>query len=154
MNDDRREKGDRPGRPSSLSGSVRAVGLGLISDIVATLAASIVLTGVVGRQLAGGNASVEDIEKTLLASDAYILLALAVGLASTVLGGYVAARVAGEREYLHGLLTGIAVLVFGEIMLAQSPATYPLGYRVIGVLLTVPAALYGAHLRKRARRAA
>jgi hypothetical protein len=68
-----------------------------------------------------------------------------------VLGGYVAARVANQREYYHALLTGVVVLVFGELMIGMSSEDYPLAYRVIGDLLAVPAALLGGHLRKTAR---
>jgi len=154
MDDDRRDAGARTGRAPSLSGTIRAVGLGLISDIAATIAASVVLTAVVGRRLVGEHATVEEMQQALLASDAYTLLALATGLCCTALGGYVAARVAGEREYLHALYTGVAVLVFGELMLAQSDTPYPVAYRLIGLALTIPAALYGGHLRKRGVRPA
>jgi hypothetical protein len=151
MNEDPPEAGGRVGRAPSLAGTIRAVGLGLISDIAATLAASVVLSMVFGARLAGDAATPEELERALLASDGYTLLALAAGLSCTVLGGYVAARVAGEREYYHALLTGIAVLVFGEMMLAQSAVAYPFAYRLLGNLLVIPAALYGGHLRKRAR---
>ncbi len=151
MNDDYRKPDTPPTRAPSLSWSIRAVGLGLISDIAATLVVSIVLTALVGSRLAGEGATAEELEQALLASDAYTLLALGAGLSCTVLGGYVAARTAGEREYLHALFAGVAVLVFGEMMLAQSSTAYPVTYRLIGLLLTIPAALYGGHLRKRAR---
>ena len=149
MNGDRRETDGGTGRAPSLAGTIKAVGLGLISDIAATVAISVVLTAIVGRRLVGDDASVEELEQALLASEGYTALALLAGLACTVLGGYVAARTAGEREYLHALLAGAAVLLFGEMMMAQSTGSYPFGYRVIGTLLTVPAAVYGGHLRKR-----
>ncbi len=151
MNEERRETDGRNRRTPSLAWTIRAVGLGLISDIAATVVVSVVLTAIVGRRLAGENASLDELEQALLASEGYTLLALLAGLACTVLGGYVAARAAGEREYLHALLAGVAVLVFGEMMLAQSTGAYPFGYRVIGTLLTIPAAVYGGHLRKRGR---
>ena len=65
----------------------------------------------------------------------------------TVLGGFVAARTANHREYWHAFLTGLAVLILGEIMIGFSADTYPLSYRLIGDLLTLPAALLGGHIR-------
>lgn len=137
--------------PFGWGATVRAVGAGLVADIAATMVAGLLLVTVIGGRLVGEGASAEDLEQALLASGGYVLLSLLAGLACTVLGGYVAARVAGEREYYHALLTGIAVLVFGELMLAQTSAAYPLAYRLIGNILIIPAALYGGHLRKQAR---
>lgn len=151
MNDHRPQADSRPARAPSLAWTIRAVGLGLICDIAATLAATLLLTALLGGRLAGENATPEALEQALLASDAYTLLALAAGLGCTALGGYVAARAAGEREYLHALLAGVAVLVLGELALSQSSSAYPSAYRLIGLLLTIPAALYGGHLRKQAR---
>lgn len=151
MNDPSRPADRGPARAPSLAWTVRAVGLGLICDIGATLAATLLLTAMLGGRLVGEHATAQALEQALLASDTYILLALAAGLGGTVLGGYVAARAAGEREYLHAMLAGVAVLVLGELALSQSGSAYPVAYRLIGALLTVPAALYGGHLRKRRR---
>jgi len=123
----------------------------VLADIAGTFLAGIVLLVVLGSVLVSRGASPEELDRALMQSDAYLMLAGVVGLGFTVLGGYVAARVANQREYYHGLLTGVVVLAFGELMTNLSPEGYPLAYRIIGDLLAIPAALFGAHLRKAAR---
>lgn len=130
----------------------KAVAFGIFADVFSTGAMSMLLYALLGARLVGEGAAPEAIEQTLLTSDAYVLIALAGGLACTVFGGYVAARVAGRLEYFHGLLTGIGVLVFSELMMLGSPVDYSVALRVLGDVLLVPAALYGAHLRKRVRK--
>ena len=93
----------------------------------------------------------ENISALLLQSNQYLLVSLAVGLTCTVLGGYVAARVANRREYWHALIVGAIVLIIGEIMVSGDPTGMPLSIRIIGDLLVVPAALLGAHLRLTAK---
>ena len=60
-------------------------------------------------------------------------------------------RVARQREYYHALLTGIVVLLIGEIMVSTSPDGTPLATRIIGDILVIPAALLGAYFCKSAR---
>jgi len=139
-------------RDPEASGSTwKAVTFGVLSDIVGTFLAGIVLFALLGSMLVSQGASPEELDRALMQSDAYMLMAGVTGLGFTVLGGYVAARVANQREYYHALLTGVVVLVFGELMIGMSGEGYPLAYRIIGDLLAVPAALLGGHLRKTAK---
>jgi len=137
--------------PEAAGSTWKAVTFGVLADVVGTFLAGIVLFAALGSVLVSQGASPEELDRTLMQSDAYLMLAGAVGLGFTVLGGYVAARVANQREYYHGLLTGVVVLAFGELMISLSPDGYPLAYRIVGDLLAIPAALFGAHLRKTAR---
>jgi hypothetical protein len=129
----------------------KAVGLGVLADVCATLLGSIVLFFVLGSVMVSRGASPADLDANLMDSDLTVLLGLVLGLGCTVLGGYVAARVANQREYYHGLLTGIAVLALGEILLSVWPDGTSLALRIIQDFLVIPAALFGAHLRKSAR---
>jgi len=141
----------RDRQPEGAGSTWKAVTFGVLADIAGTFLAGIVLLVVLGSVLVSRGASPEELDRALMQSDAYLMLAGVVGLGFTVLGGYVAARVANQREYYHGLLTGVVVLAFGELMTNLSPEGYPLAYRIIGDLLAIPAALFGAHLRKAAR---
>jgi hypothetical protein len=129
----------------------KAVAFGVLADVLATFVGSIVLFAVLGSFMVSQGASPENLDANLMSSDVTILLGLALGLACTVLGGYVTARVARRREYYHALLTGIVVLVLGEVMLSGSPDGAPLAVRIIGNILVIPAALVGAYLCKSAR---
>jgi hypothetical protein len=141
----------RDRQPEGVGSTWKAVTFGVLADIAGTFLAGLLLLVVLGSVMVSRGASPEELDRTLLQSDAYLLFAGVIGLGFTVLGGYVAARVANQREYYHGLLTGIVVLVFSEMMTSLSPEGYPLAYRIIGDLLAIPAALFGAHLRKSAK---
>lgn len=137
--------------PETAGSTWKAVTFGVLADILGTFLAGIVLFAVLGSILVSQGATPEELDRTLMQSDAYLVLAGVLGLGFTVLGGYVAARVANQREYYHALLTGVVVLVVSELMVGLAPEGYPLAYRLIGDLLMIPAALFGGHLRKTAR---
>jgi hypothetical protein len=129
----------------------KAVTFGVLADVLATFVGSILLFALLGSFMVSQGASPENLDANLMSSDVTMLLGLALGLACTVLGGYVTARTARRREYYHALLTGIVVLVLGEVMLSGSPDGSPLALRIIGNILVIPAALLGAYLHKSAR---
>lgn len=137
--------------PEPVGSTWKAVTLGALADIAATVLGSLVLFSILGSIMVSQGADPEQLDADLMASDVTMLLGLVLGLLCTVLGGYVAARVANQREYYHALLTGIVVLVLGELMLSVSPDSTTLAMRIVHDLLVVPAALLGGHLRKSAQ---
>lgn len=78
---------------------------------------------------------------------AYLTAALILGTASTVLGGYIAARLARGVPYFNALAFGVLGVVLGVL----TTRDLPLWFKVTGLALTVPAALLGGHLAKRGR---
>jgi len=81
------------------------------------------------------------------------LIGLLIGPCCSILGGYVAAWMARQRELLHALATGIASLTIGMVMLSLQylspvPATQPVWITIIAFILTVPAAICGGWLRR------
>ncbi|HZP86236.1 MAG TPA: hypothetical protein VFB54_05405 [Burkholderiales bacterium] len=152
MSEDPQHRSSSSARPPPLAAfNWKAVAFGLFTDILSTAVLSVVLFSLLGTRLVAEGTAPRDMERALLSSNAYLLVSMIAGLGCTVLGGYVSAWVAGRLEYYHALLTGIAVLIFGELMMLGSPLDYPLAYRVLGNLLLIPAALYGGHLRKVSR---
>lgn len=141
--------GDRD--PEHTGATWKAVLFGVTTDLVGTTVAGMVLLILFSTMLVAQGRPPEDISPILLQSTQYLFVSLAVGLSFTVLGGYVAARVANHLEYRHGLIVGVIVLVIGEIMVSGDPTGMPLSIRIIGDLLVVPAALLGAHLRRAAK---
>jgi hypothetical protein len=140
--------------PERTGATWKAVLFGVTTDLFGTTIAGMVLLVLFSGMLVAQGQAPEDITPMLLQSNQYLFLSLLVGLSFTVLGGYVAARVANHLEYRHGLIVGVIVLVIGEIMVSGDPIGMPLSIRVIGDLLVVPAALLGAHLRRAAKRRA
>jgi hypothetical protein len=75
---------------------------------------------------------------------AFVLCAFALGTATTILGGYVCARIAKVFPYYNGLAIGLVGLAFTLLVAGEAPVWYT----VLGVLMAVPASIYGAHLAK------
>ena len=137
--------------PEPAGSTWKAVTFGVLADVCATFLGGIALFAVMGSFLVSQGASPEDLDASLAGSDLTQLLGVTLGLCCTVLGGYVTGRVARQREYYHALLTGIVVLLIGEIMVSTSPDGTPLATRIIGDILVIPAALLGAYFCKSAR---
>ena len=74
----------------------------------------------------------------------YLTLALILGTASTVLGGYLAARLAKGVPYFNALAFGVLGLVVGLF----TSSDLPIWFKVIGFGLTLPAAVAGGHIAK------
>jgi len=135
--------------------TLAAVAAGLAADVGGTFVGSVVITLVLGLMLASQGIPPEEMDDRLAGSGGFQVFSLAFGLAFTVLGGYVAARVANHRELWHGMVLGIASLVFGELYIALLGVDIALWQRIASWILMIPAGIWGASLyRSRKRRAA
>ncbi|MFQ5938004.1 MAG: hypothetical protein ACE5LB_16510 [Acidiferrobacterales bacterium] len=127
-----------------------AVLLGIVADLGATFLAMMALTAFLGAQAGVENLPKEEamqlIEKTLR-EPPYLLLGGVLGLLATVLGGYVAARVADVAPLLNAACVGVFGVVLGILFIGQSP----LWFSLLGILLTPPAAIVGGVLWRRSR---
>lgn len=74
----------------------------------------------------------------------YLTIALLLGTASTVLGGYLAARLAHTMPYFNALAFG----VLGLVMSLFTSSDLPAWFKVLGLGATLPAALAGGHIAK------
>ena len=75
----------------------------------------------------------------------YLRSLLILGTASTVVGGYLVARIARSIPYFNALAYGAVAFVLSIIGTTDLPAWF----RVVGIALTIPAALLGAYFVKR-----
>jgi len=70
---------------------------------------------------------------------------LITGTITTILGAYFAARLAKRIPYYHGLAMGILGTIY--ILVRWDSDANWIG--ILGLLTTIPACLYGAHLAKK-----
>lgn len=84
------------------------------------------------------------VRDTVFDTTAILPCLLVTGTATSILGAYLAARLAKRIPYYHGLAMGIVGTVF-SIALWRSGATW-LDY--LGLVTTIPVSLYGAHLAR------
>jgi hypothetical protein len=75
----------------------------------------------------------------------FLLASLAYGTATTVFGGYVAARLARAYPYFNALAVGVLGIVLGLLLTSGAPWWFD----ALGYLITLPAALLGGHLAPR-----
>lgn len=127
--------------------SIRAVVLASLAVLGVDIVSSILLTQMFGGPGFGSGMSEEQMRsayRVLLQDARYLTFGLILGTASTVLGGYLAARLAHSVPYFNALAFGVLGLILSMIGTGELPTWF----KVIGLLLTLPAALLGGHLAK------
>jgi hypothetical protein len=125
----------------------KAILIGIVADIGATyliMAVLMVSLGAGARDLSEEEAR-QLIESTFQ-QPFYLLLSGVLGLLATALGGFVAAKVAIVAPLLNAACVGLFDLVLGILLIGDAP----LWFSVIALLLTLPAAIAGGVLWRRA----
>ncbi len=90
------------------------------------------------------DADLEKMRQAVFETTSYIPWMFAFGAATTVGGGYLAARIAKKLPYYHGLAIGVVGILF--ILTFWQDETGWMDW--VGLLITVPLSIYGAHLAK------
>ena len=119
----------------------RAIIYGCLTDIGASIAA-VVLVGVLASAVSSDPASLRETTQ----SAGFVALQFILGLAATVLGGYVAARRSRRAELTNALAVGVVmttIAILGLVVVGARPDL--LG--ILGIVLTIPAGLTGGLVR-------
>jgi hypothetical protein len=125
---------------------IRAILLATLAVFGIDFVSSIALFAVFGDQAANGSEEqVRAAVEALSRNPAYLRTALVLGTASTVVGGFLVARIARRIPYFNALAYG----VLGAVLSTLTTGDLPMWFRVVGIGLTVPAALLGAYFAKR-----
>ncbi len=128
--------------------SYRAIAIAFAAELVADF----VISMFVFRFFAGdllspdlAEGEFDTVVRKVMATTAYVPWMMMFGTATTVGGAYLAARIARRIPYYHGLAMGIVGMLF-ILITWNSEVTWP---NVVGLLITIPASLLGAHLARR-----
>lgn len=127
--------------------SVRAVLLATLAVFGVDIVTNFVLISLFGGPTFDSGMSDEQLRRALqvLFQDArYLTFALIFSTASTVLGGYLAGRLAGAVPYFNALAFG----VLGLTVSVLTAGDVPTWFKVLGFGFTLPAALLGGHFAK------
>jgi len=127
--------------------SIRAVIQASLAVFGIDIIVNFLLISLFGGPTFDSGMSQEQMSKALqvLFQDArYLTFALIFGTASTVLGGYLAARLARAVPYFNALAFGVLGLVVGML----TSGDVPTWSKIIGFGFTLPAALLGGHIAK------
>ena len=99
-----------------------------------------------GAQVANANEEqMRSVAAALARNAGYLRAALILGTASTVVGGFLVARIARSIPYFNALAYG----VLGVVLSTLTTGELPTWFRVVGIGLTVPASLLGAYFGRR-----
>lgn len=124
----------------------RAVLIGSLVDIGGTFIAGSLLIAAVAT--ATGATTPEQLARTLDAAPSLQLATLALGLLMTLVGAYVAARLAPGAERMHAFAVGVISTLIGFSSVFASPESSPFWSQAAGLILTVPAAFAGGEIRR------
>ncbi len=122
---------------------LKAVIAGAIVDnagtllLMATLAALLVSRGLSEDEVMGR-----------MKSTSGLLLGLIIGLGCTILGAYLAGRIAKQAEVLHGVLVAFAGMA---VALIFNESVDPLWFDIVGFAAMLPAGIAGGYLALRHR---
>ena len=124
----------------------------LVLAFLAELGVDILTQAILVRVVAGDAFSsdlTEDAARQLLESitqtPAYTAMSLLLGTATTIGGGYLAARLARQYPYYHGLGMGLLGIAFTLFLWREQP----LWLGLFAILSNIPLCIWGAHLAKR-----
>jgi Kef-type K+ transport system membrane component KefB len=127
--------------------SIKAVAIGNLIDIASTYLAGVPI----GVFMLMRGYPID--RPTLLENGTFILAASILGGLCSILGGYVAARIAKHDEVLNGLLSSILCVGIGVYALISGSAAGHLGRHLASLLVSPLLAAFGGYLcfRKRVR---
>lgn len=127
--------------------SIRAVILATLAVLGVDILSGMVLTQVFGGPGFDSNLSQDEIRRAyevLMQDVRYLTLGMILGTASTVLGGYLAARLARSMPYFNALAFG----VLGMLISMIGTGDLPMWFKILGLILSLPAAVLGGHIAK------
>jgi hypothetical protein len=125
---------------------IRAILLATLAVFGIDFVSSMVLFAVFGGQAANGSEEqVRSVAAALATNPGYLRAALVLGTASTAIGGYMVARIVRRIPYFNALAYGLLAVVLSTL----TTGDLPMWFRVVGIALTVPAALLGAYFARR-----
>lgn len=129
---------------------IRAIVLATLAVFGIDSVSEIVLFSAFSNLPAGASdEQVQAVAAALAIDTGYLRAALILGTASTIVGGFLVARLARQIPYFNALAYAVLGVVLSLVFSTLTAADFPLWFQVVGIGLTVPAALLGAYFGKR-----
>jgi len=128
--------------------SYRAIGIAFAAELVVDFVISMFVFRLFAGDLLSPEMARDEFDavvRKVMATTAFVPWMMVFGTATTVGGAYLAARIAKRIPYYHGLAMGIVGMLY-IVITWDSGLVWP---NVLGLLITIPASLFGAHLARR-----
>lgn len=124
---------------------IRAILLATLAVFGIDFFSSWMLFAAFGGPMSGTDAEVKSAVEAMTRDPGYLRAVLVFGTASTIVGGWLVARIARRIPYFNALAYGVLSVVLSMLLSGDLPTWV----RVVGIGLTLPAALFGAYFGKR-----
>jgi len=124
----------------------KAVLLGALTDLGGSALAGIVLVVIFTIWFAPGEGEAQEMLDQLARSWPFLMVSMVVGGCFTVLGGYVAGRIARHSFLKHAVIAGALSLVLGILLFRADEGPYSGVVALFGYGLHLPLALLGGWL--------
>ena len=132
--------------PAKAGSPLKAIMFGLVVDMVGTTVGSLLLGAIYGIALAASGASLDELGAAAegAAADSWLFwISTAMGLAFSVLGGYVCARIARRNELRLGAILALVSAILGYLI---ASGHYELGAFLSLTIASIAAVMGGARL--------
>jgi hypothetical protein len=140
--------GDPAPAPIAAGGfRIAAVLVGWVVDIIGSLVVGLVMGLVFGIAYARSGMSPQAMAEAFASSPVVLGISLVIGFGFTLVGGFVAAHMGRSAPLKHAFGMGVLSTVFGLFSSLISPKGTPV-YAVLGIGLTIPAAMLGGVIRR------
>jgi hypothetical protein len=124
---------------------IRAILLATLAVFGIDFFSSWMLFAAYGGPMSGTQEQVKSAVEAMIREPGYLRAVLVLGTASTIVGGWLVARMARRIPYFNALAYGLLSVVLSALLSDDLPTWV----RVVGIALTLPAALAGAYFGKR-----
>ncbi|HKS54219.1 MAG TPA: hypothetical protein VJS12_02975 [Steroidobacteraceae bacterium] len=124
---------------------IRAILLATLAVFGIDFFSSWMLFAAYGGPMSGTQEQVKSAVEAMTREPGYLRAVLVLGTASTIVGGWLVARIARRIPYFNALAYGLLSVVLSALLSDDLPTWV----RVVGIALTLPAALLGAYFGKR-----
>ncbi len=122
---------------------LKAIVLGAFVDNAGT----VLLMTVLAALLVKTGLSEEEVMNRMTSTTG-LLLGLIIGMCFTVAGGFLAGRVAGRAEVLHGALVAVIGMVLAAVF---HESGNPVWFEIAGFAAILPAGMFGGYLAQKRR---
>jgi putative membrane protein (TIGR04086 family) len=124
---------------------------GAVVDYIATFVGAVLYMGFFymgdPEKSAGSEKAAEQAFQEMLAAPEGLLTMFLIGILGTVLGGYVAGRLAKNEEIKHGALVGAVGIILGLVQSSMTATSaVPPWYEFLGYVLMIPAGALGGSI--------
>jgi|SRR5215472_6666603 len=122
--------------------NIKAVVLGFLATIALDTLVSVVLLVVFGGDIEiKSEQQIKEAYRGAISNAAFLWLSFILGALTTVVGAYLAARIAKRYPYFNGLALGVVGVAWSLLLWSSD---FPLWFNVPALVLVVPTALVGA----------